>query len=819
MVDFCDFIENLSSQYSEFPLFQEIDAMRLDSFETYFLLDTIWDAVQEGDNNYNTFLQRTIDDFYQRKSKSFEVFNAFIKGENKLMKKGLVELSKEQFLNRTSVKLSDKMVKFLHEKEKMTIDNFSAENKRLISHKNLPLRQLFYNDDEYRQIQRISEILSDTTFRKLQKNLESRKMPVGIAVLLHGTPGTGKTESVYQLARKSGRNIFKVDISETKSMWFGESQKLIKKVFKDYREMCSTEVKMPILLFNEADGIIGKRKSAGSSNVADTENAIQNIILEEMENFEGILFATTNLVENMDAAFERRFLFKIKFDKPGAEVSAKIWKMKLPFLNDGEAVKLAENFHFSGGEIENIARKCVMNELLENAKPDYDTVFEMCRSEKWAAEVQEKELDFRSSKLINFEIDMEKEIQIIEKLLHVHDCANSMYELANKEGDDFNVFDLINEIYWIDEPKHSRFIAYLLNPKNSHGQGPLYLELFLDKLGIEFQSAEDRCWTVSAEKNNVDILIQSNFPDKISVVIENKCYDAVDQANQLYRYWYNSIYDYQKEKPDAHLDLRKNRVVYLPKGDWKSYDINSVRKPEASMPEMNLDVITNWTIQNEIDEWLSACIRNTKAFRIKKFIEDYQTFWRETTLRNLFMKDELQKRIETAAEWNALTEVLSAKNQLQTDWLNEFYSKMEKLATKHGWKFWKNNEHDYRIYRVNENQMSFCFEYFLGLTLWDNRITNATEKQKIKDKISDLFASIGDDFEFVNSQLNDYNGYLMKAKKDLVYSVNRDDHSEFAFVSNSGCVYENLESVLEKYLSDYTIKMTFDKLSNNLDSD
>lgn len=147
--------------------------------------------------------------------------------------------------------------------------------------------------------------------------------------------------------------------------------------------MCETEKKTPILLFNEADGIIGKRKSAGSSNIADTENAIQNIILEEMENFEGIMFATTNLVDNMDAAFERRFLYKIKFEKPSAEISAKIWKLKLPFLNDAECLKLAKDFSFSGGEMENIARKCTTHEILNGDTVGFSLVKKFCSEEKW----------------------------------------------------------------------------------------------------------------------------------------------------------------------------------------------------------------------------------------------------------------------------------------------------------------------------------------------------------------------------------------------------------------------------------------------------
>lgn len=192
-----------------------------------------------------------------------------------------------------------------------------------------------------------------------------------------------KLKRYIKIAKKYNRPIYKVEISETKSMWFGESQKLVKKIFTDYHEFKKQEKVCPILLFNEADGIIGKRKSAGSSSVAETENAIQNTLLEELENFDGIMFATSNLVNNSAAAFERRFLFKVQFDSPTIENATKIWKNKLPTITKKEAIYLAINFKFSGGEMENIARKCIMEELLLGSKAVFDKIIKFCNSEKW----------------------------------------------------------------------------------------------------------------------------------------------------------------------------------------------------------------------------------------------------------------------------------------------------------------------------------------------------------------------------------------------------------------------------------------------------
>ena len=206
-------------------------------------------------------------------------------------------------------------------------------------------------------------------------------------MIFYGAPGCGKTETVYQIAKKTGRPIFQVDISNTKSCWFGESEKKIKQVFTDYKEMCKKTEKVkngrtPILLFNECDAIFSKRKDVENSNTAQVENAIQNIVLEELENLQGILIATTNLVNNLDSAFERRFLFKVKFENPSISSKKAIWKNKIKWITPTQAENLAKSYNFSGGEIDNIVRKMQMKEIISGIKPSFNDIVEMCKVEK-----------------------------------------------------------------------------------------------------------------------------------------------------------------------------------------------------------------------------------------------------------------------------------------------------------------------------------------------------------------------------------------------------------------------------------------------------
>ena len=357
----------------------------LELVDSFVFFDTILDAMNCGENDFHTGLQSTVDDFYERKRDSFKYINNFLEEKTALNSLNLIEKDSTTFSNRHRIQLTEKAVLVLKELEGISFEFVEKKDKRLIYPDQIQKRNLFYNKDEELQLDPIKKSLSNTSFTKLQSKLKSKNMSVGITTLLYGAPGTGKTESVYQLAKKYNRPVFKVEISETKSMWFGESQKLVKKIFTDYYTFKKTQKVCPILLFNEADAIIGKRKSAGSSSVSDTENAIQNVLLEELENFDGILFATSNLVANLDSAFERRFLFKVKFENPSMVNAAKIWRNKLPNLSAKEALHLASQFSYSGGEMENIARKSLMDEIVFGTKPNFERILSFCENEKWSS--------------------------------------------------------------------------------------------------------------------------------------------------------------------------------------------------------------------------------------------------------------------------------------------------------------------------------------------------------------------------------------------------------------------------------------------------
>lgn len=256
-----------------------------------------------------------------------------------------------------------------------------AESENLILHTSITPKQLFYNPREERSLSQLRSLLKPDKFDDVCSRLEERGMRRGFACLFYGGPGTGKTETVLQLARQTGRNLMQVNISEIKSMWVGESEKNIKALFDRYRKLVSESEHAPILFFNEADAVIGKRMENAERAVDKMENSMQNIILQEIENMEGILIATTNLMKNLDSAFERRFLYKVEFAKPSEEAKRAIWQSMLPSLSESDVAMLATKYDFSGGQIENISRKQTVEEILTGLPTDIKRIIEFCNEE------------------------------------------------------------------------------------------------------------------------------------------------------------------------------------------------------------------------------------------------------------------------------------------------------------------------------------------------------------------------------------------------------------------------------------------------------
>ncbi len=294
----------------------------------------------------------------------------FLSNENTALQKlGLVTFAgTDGFKDMDALALTeDAVARFLGDVE--LIRKAETERRDVVKADSIPAKQLFYNATEGEQMERLAALLDDANFKGVQERLSQMGMRKGFAVLFSGGAGCGKTAGVYELARRTGRDVFAVDMSQLKSKWVGDSEKIVKGVFNTYADMCRSRDKAPILLFNEADAIFSKRFENPERSVDQMMNAIQNICLDAIENLDGILIATTNLAENFcDEAFARRFIIKVNFTTPEPEVRAKIWRAMIPSLSEQDAEMLGARYSFSGGNIENIARKAAVGYVLSGSE-------------------------------------------------------------------------------------------------------------------------------------------------------------------------------------------------------------------------------------------------------------------------------------------------------------------------------------------------------------------------------------------------------------------------------------------------------------------
>jgi SpoVK/Ycf46/Vps4 family AAA+-type ATPase len=295
------------------------------------------------------------------------------------------------FVNRESFRMTMEAKRTLFEELNLSSLNTNQKKAGLLKADDIAIKKLYYDEDVRKQVFELTQLLNDDHYQEIRNRLKESGFRCGFTCLFYGMPGTGKTETVLQLAKETGRDIMQVNISEIKSMWVGESEKNIKALFDNYRNKVKECKLTPILLFNEADAIIGKRQEGAERAVDKMENSIQNIILQEMETLDGILIATTNLAQNMDKAFERRFLYKIKFTKPTIEARMSIWREMIPTLSEADTHALAVKYDFSGGQIENIARHYAIDNILHGSSSNVlETLSIHCDNERLEKKEQRK---------------------------------------------------------------------------------------------------------------------------------------------------------------------------------------------------------------------------------------------------------------------------------------------------------------------------------------------------------------------------------------------------------------------------------------------
>jgi hypothetical protein len=281
----------------------------------------------------------------------------------------------------SSVHLTDTVLeKLFNQTRNVNTKTFQPKTGSFLTSESLPEEKLFYNPAEKKQINTLSRVLQPEQYKQTVQKMKDQNLKPGFTVLMYGQPGTGKTSTVKALARQTDRHIFLVDIPKIVSKWVGDSEKNISRIFEEYRTARLRFEKAPILLFNEADAVLGNRTRVDSS-VDKMRNAMQNILLQEMEEFEGILFATTNLVGQLDEAFDRRFLYKLEFHKPETSVQLQILQDVFPHIDLRMLERISHEFALTGGQINNIRKKLLVGEMLDDITDIESAILERCEEE------------------------------------------------------------------------------------------------------------------------------------------------------------------------------------------------------------------------------------------------------------------------------------------------------------------------------------------------------------------------------------------------------------------------------------------------------
>ncbi len=192
-------------------------------------------------------------------------------------------------------------------------------------------------------------------FKKLREwGIKQKRKSIDARIIFYGAAGTGKTMTAMSLAKTLKKPILSFDCSKILSMYVGESEKNVRRIFDDFKSLSHKAKVEPILLLNEADQFLSARSEGASSGAEKMHNQMQNIFLEQIERFEGILIATTNLLDNIDKAFSRRFNYKIEFQKPRREERVRLWQLMLPekadYAEDFSVEALAK-YPLTGGQI------------------------------------------------------------------------------------------------------------------------------------------------------------------------------------------------------------------------------------------------------------------------------------------------------------------------------------------------------------------------------------------------------------------------------------------------------------------------------------
>jgi hypothetical protein len=351
-----------------FPLQDIVEEYSLDDKETTMIMYLVKEDLDGNNVDIDELLKLISSDQH-------ELYNnrRYLSVDAKIVKHGLVELSETMFLMSrgsevrvtpdimkqiildTPINDDERLDQILKGNEIFTLIDPNYDMDDLILHTELK-ETLLTAISRYHQ--NVDEVLSQWQLYDGRMDVVGRvrkKTEPGLLMLLHGPSGTGKTFASGAIARHLGKKLLITDISKLQSKWVGESEKNVQRLFTLFERIVRRVENPPVLLLNEADQFLATRMTEARDSVDQMNNSLQNIFLEGFERLQGVMIATTNLQENMDSAFSRRFHLKLELPQPGAKERVKLWQLHLPPTiprsRDLDIEKLSCDYILTGGQI------------------------------------------------------------------------------------------------------------------------------------------------------------------------------------------------------------------------------------------------------------------------------------------------------------------------------------------------------------------------------------------------------------------------------------------------------------------------------------
>lgn len=294
----------------------------------------------------------------------YPLFLAAVSTESALIKEQVLQLesTKEHLPESANViQMNKRWVHYFITGEDLPLEQSHHFPAQRISTK-LDWEDVVLEDFVFEQVNEISAWLNHSAELMDEWGLD-RKIKPGFRALFYGPPGTGKTLTATLLGKATNRDVYRVDLSMVVSKYIGETEKNLARIFD------IAEHKDWILFFDEADSLFGKRTAANSSNDRHA-NQQTGYLLQRIEDFPGVVILATNLKDNMDQAFSRRFQAMIHFNMPGPEQRYQLWlnafSGKCRLADDIDVYQLAERYELAGGAIINVLRNCALAVVQRN---------------------------------------------------------------------------------------------------------------------------------------------------------------------------------------------------------------------------------------------------------------------------------------------------------------------------------------------------------------------------------------------------------------------------------------------------------------------